>query len=164
MFFLSSNFLGDDVMGCISHTNVLSSWMLVFLPYHANWGELLSNALCIFHLCTYGYVSDSQHHLFACWLLSRRPAFTILCMTLLCLSLFPLSQDASPPVVSMDIFNSSIVKFVTSIEFSKSQSSSNLIYLHEFCSLFSVFSMNQMMWTRAILDAVGNTHIILVFS
>ena len=33
--FLSSNVLGDEVMGYISHPRVLISWIMRFLPYHA---------------------------------------------------------------------------------------------------------------------------------
>ena len=32
---LSSNFLGDELMGYTSNTKVMSSWVLGFLPYHA---------------------------------------------------------------------------------------------------------------------------------
>ena len=117
-YVLSSNFLGDDLIGYISHPNVLISWMLGFLPYHSKWGDMLYRALCILHLWISADVSAAQHNLFSCWLLSRRPDFTILWMLLLCLSIFPLSQDASPPVVSTDILNSSISKFLTSVEFS----------------------------------------------
>ena len=81
----------------------------------------------------------------------------------LCPSLFPLSQDASPPVVSMNIFNSSTNKFVTSVDFSNAISSSNLTSFHGCCSFISVIRTKQMMRTGALLDAVGNTHIILEF-
>ena len=63
----------------------------------------------------------------------------------------------------MDILNSSISKFVTSIEFSKAPSSSTLILLHGCCSLLSAVRMKQMMQIGGILDAVGNTHINIVF-
>ena len=43
--FCKSNCLGDDVKGCISHPNVLSSCMLGFLPYHKKWSEVLSNIM-----------------------------------------------------------------------------------------------------------------------
>ena len=75
---MSYNLLRDEVLGYISHPKVMSSWMLVFLPYHANLGEVLSNALCIFHLWTSYYVSTAQHHLFSCVLMSRSPAITML--------------------------------------------------------------------------------------
>ena len=127
---LSSNFLGYDVMGYISHTDVLSSSMIGFLPYHENIVEVLSNPLWILNLWTSADVSASNHHLFACWLLSRRHAITILCMLLLCLLLFLLRQDESPPLVSMENFNSSTNKFVTSVEFDKAPSSPTLKCLH----------------------------------
>ena len=93
-----------------------------------------------------------------------RPSITILCMFLLCFSLFPLRQDASPPVVSIDILNYSISKFVTSVEFVKAPYSSTLIRLRGCFSLFSVIRMNCMMQTCALLNAVVNTHSILVFA
>ena len=152
------------MMGYISHPNVLSSWMLGFLPHHEKLGEVLSNTLWILHLWTSDDVSAAQHHFVACWLLPRRPYLTILCMLLLCLSLFPLIQDASPPVVSMDILNSSTSKLVTSIDSANALSLSTLIRLDECCPLLSVVRTKRMMRTGAILDAVGNTHIIIVFA
>ena len=115
---LLSNFLGDDVMGYISHPNVLSSWMLGFLPYHEKWGEMLSNALCILYLIIYADIYATHHHLFSCLLISRRDDLTILWMLLLCLPLLLLIKDASPPVVYNDSLNSSTIKFVTSVDFS----------------------------------------------
>ena len=112
-YVLSSNFSGDDLIGCISNPNVLSSWMLGCLPYHVKWGAIFSKAMCILHLWNSDDVSDAQHNLLSCWLLSRSPDLTILWMLLLCLSFLPLSQDASLPVFSMDIMNSSTCKFVT---------------------------------------------------
>ena len=56
--------------------------------------------------------------LFLCWLLSRRPNLIMLCILILCPSLFSLRHDASPPVDSRDIFNSSTSRLVTSVEFS----------------------------------------------
>ena len=138
--------------------------MLGFLTYHAKWGEVSSNPLWIFHLCNYDYVSSAQHHLFACLLLSRMNALTILCTLLLYLSLFPLGQDASPPVFSMDILISSTSKLVKSVEFFKAPYSSTLTRFHGCCSLFNIVIMKWMMWKGAHLDAVGNTHSILIFS
>ena len=69
----------------------------------------------------------------SCWLLSRRPALTILWILLLCLSLFRLGQGESPPVVSTDIFNSTTSKFVTSVEFDNALSSSTLTSFHGCC-------------------------------
>ena len=134
---MSSNVLGDDVMGHISHRNVLSLWMLGFWPYHAKWGEVLSNVLWILHLLTSADVYAVQHHLFACWLMSRRPDLAILCMLLLWLSFFSLIQDASQPVFSMDILNDSTSKLVTSVELTKGPFSSNLISLYG-CFHYSV--------------------------
>ena len=97
-------------------------------------------------------------------LLSSSPDLNIFCMLLFCISLFPLIRDASPPVVSMDILNSSTSKFVTSVEFAKAPSLSTLTRLHGCCSFFGVFRMKSMMLTGDFLDAVGNTHSILVFA
>ena len=95
--------------------------------------------------------------------MSGGPDLTILFMLILCILLFPLIPDASPPVVSMDILSSSISKFVTSVEFSKAIYSSTLISYHGCCSFLSIVKMNRMMQTGDLLNAVGNTHIILVF-
>ena len=95
---MSYKFLEDDVMEYISHPNVLSSWILGFLTYHANWGDLFLNALCISNLWTSSVVYAAQNHFVTYWLLSRRPSLTMLCMILFCFSLLPLSQYASPPV------------------------------------------------------------------
>ena len=85
-------------------------------------------------------------------------------MILLCLSLFQLSHDASTPVVSMGIFNSSTINLVTYVEFSKALSSSTLTRLHGCCSFFNLVRMNQMMRTGDRFDAVGNTRSNIVFS
>ena len=138
--------------------------MLRFWLYHARWGEVWSNALWILHVCNSTDVSAAHHYLFACPLLSRRPAFTIFCMLPLCLSLFPLIQDASPQVVFMDILNYLTIKLITSVEFSNAPSSSTNIHLHGCCWLFSVVRMKWMIQAGNHLDAVGNTHNILVFS
>ena len=84
-------------------------------------------------------------------------------MILLCISLFLLRKDAFPPVVYMDILNSSTSKFVISVESSNALSSSNLTRLHGCCSFISVVRMKRMLRTCALLDAVGNTHRIIVF-
>ena len=85
-------------------------------------------------------------------------------MILLCLSFFPLSQDASPPVGYMDIFNSSTRKFITSLEFSRAPSSSTFRRFHRYFSLFSVARMKGMMQKCDFLDAVVNTNRIIVFA
>ena len=64
----------------------------------------------------------------------------------------------------MDILNSSISKFVTSVEFLKAPFSPTLIRLNGCCSLLSVVRMKRIIRTGALLDAVGNTYIILVFA
>ena len=143
-------------MGYISHPKVISSWMLGFLPCHGKWGEVLSNALCIFHLWNSADISVAQHYLFACWLISRMQDLIMLWTLMLCISFFPLSHDASPPVVSMEIFNSSTIKFVTYVEFSKAPYSSTLTRLHGCFSFFSFVRMKRMMRTGARFDAVGN--------
>ena len=61
---LSSNFLVGDVMGYISYPKVLSSCIMVFLPYHAKWGKLLSNKMLSLHIYTADDVSAVQHHVF----------------------------------------------------------------------------------------------------
>ena len=81
---LVSNLSVDDMMGYISNPKVLSSWILGFWPCHANWGEVFSNALWSLHIWNSDDVSDSEHHLFACWLLSRRNSLTMLWILLLC--------------------------------------------------------------------------------
>ena len=131
--FLPCNILGDDLMGYISHPNVISELMIGFKPYHAKWGDVLYNTLWILHTWTSADVFAEQHHFFECGLLSRKPDHTMLCMLLLCLLFLPLSHDASLPVVSTDILNSYTSKLVKSIEFSKSLSSSTLIRLHGWC-------------------------------
>ena len=65
-FILSSKFLGYEVMGYIPHPKVMSSWMMVFLPYHTKLGEVLSNTLWSFYPKTSDDVSAAQQHLFSC--------------------------------------------------------------------------------------------------
>ena len=96
--------------------------------------------------------------------MSRRADLNMLGMIILCVSLFPLSRDASPPVDSMDVLNLPTSKLVKSIEFSKASSSSALTRFHGCCLFLNIVSMKHMMWTGDFLDAVCNTHIILLFS
>ena len=49
--------LGDEVIKYMSNKNVLRSWIMIFLKYHANWCEVLSNLLCILHLYNSANVS-----------------------------------------------------------------------------------------------------------
>ena len=95
--------------------------------------------------------------------MSRRPTLTVFGIILLCLSLFTLSQDAPQTVASMDIFNYSISKFVTCIEFTKAQYSSSIIRLHGCYSFFSFVRMNHTIRKGGILDAAENTHTVIVF-
>ena len=151
-------------MGYISHPKFLISWLLDFLPYHEILGEFMSKAPFILHPWNHDELYDSHHPLFVFLLISISTDIIILWMLLLCVSFFPLSHDASPPVVSMDILNSSISKFVTYVDFSKAPSSSTLTWFHDYCSFFNVFRMKWMMWTGDRLDSVWNTHGVLVFS
>ena len=102
--------------------------------------------------------------MFACLLLSKRPVLAILCILMFRLSLFPFIQDTSPQVVSMDIFNYSTSKLVTSAEFYKAPSSLTLTRFHGCCSFFSVVRMEFMLRIVDHLDTLVNNHIILVFS
>ena len=138
---LSSIFLEYKLMGYILHPKVLSSWMLGFWPYHAKWGEVLSNEQWSSHLWTSYDVSAAQNHLFSCWLLSIRSALTMLWMLLLCCSLFTLIYDASPQVVSTEMLNLSTSRLVTYVEFSKEPYSPTLTRFHGRCSLLNVFRM-----------------------
>ena len=88
----------------------------------------------------------------------------MLLMLMLFIMCFLLSHDASPPVVSMDILNSSTSKLVTSVNFSKASSPSTLTSLHGCYELFNCVRMKRMMRTGYCLDEVGNTYRILVFS
>ena len=80
------------------------------------------------------------------------------------LLLFPLRQDASPPVLSMNILKSSTSNFATSVEFSNALFSLTIMCLHGCCSFITVFIMKQMIRTGARLDKVGKTHSIIVFA
>ena len=61
----------------------------------------------------------------------------------------------------MDILNLSTSTLVISVYFDNIPSSSTLTRLYGFCSLFNVVMTNQMIWTGACFDAVGNTHRII---
>ena len=93
-----------------------------------------------------------------------RPSLTMLCILMLCLSLFLFSHEVFPPLVSMYILNSSIIMLVTYVEFSKAPHLSTLTHRHGCLPFFNVVRMKQIIMTRDILDAVINTHIILVFA
>ena len=120
---------------------------------------------CLMHcvFCIYEPILMSLLHITIC--LNQEGLLLLYCICLCCVfHYFPMRQDASTPVVSMDILNYSISNFVTSVEFAKTEYLSTLIYLHGCCSLFSVVRMNRMMHTGALLDSVGNTHSIILFS
>ena len=85
-------------------------------------------------------------------------------MILFCLSLFTLSQYASPPVFYMYILNYSTSKLVTSVEFTKAPSLSNLINFHGCFSFFSFVRMMRIMRKWDSLGAVGNIYSIPVFA
>ena len=59
-FFLPYKFLGDEVMGYISHPNFISSWMMGFLRYHEKLGDVLSYGLGILNLWTSTDVTAAQ--------------------------------------------------------------------------------------------------------
>ena len=160
---MSYIFLRDDVIGYISHPKVLSSWVIVFWPYHKKWGEVLSNALFSLHPWASADVFAAQQHLFACKLLPRRPGMILLWILMSCLSLLPLSHDASPPVLSMENFNSQTSKLVKYVEFSKAPCSSNFTPLTGCFSLLNVVRMKWMMQKGDRFDAVGNNQSIIVF-
>ena len=63
----------------------------------------------------------------------------------------------------MNMLNSSSINLVTSVDFSKAPSLSNLTSFHESCSLLNVVRMNQIMHTGDMLDSVGNNHSIIIF-
>ena len=138
--------------------------MLGFWSYHSKWGEFFSNVLRIFYPRASDDVSDAQNHLFACWLMSIMPDLTILCMIMLFFPFFTLIQYTSPSVVSMYMLNYSTSKLVKSVEITRAPSTSTLICLHECCSFSSAVRMKRMMHIGDCSDAVGNTHIILVFA
>ena len=60
---MSSIFLGDEVIRHISHTKVLSSRILGFLPYYEKRGGLLYNALFSLNIWTSADVSAAYHNL-----------------------------------------------------------------------------------------------------
>ena len=132
--------------------------MLVLLPYHSKWGEVLSNALCILHLYNSASFSTGKHLLFPCWLLSWRPT-----ITMLFISFFLLTHDSSPPVFFMAMLNTSRRRLVTYVEFSKAPSLTTITCLHSFFSYFDVVSMKWIVTTWGLLDEVGNPHRIIYF-
>ena len=121
---LSSNFLGYDVMGYISHPNVLSSWMLEF--YYTMKIEVI---YCLIH-CGFW----TLHNNIFCMLITvKKTCSTVLYIILLCISLFTLRQDGPPPVFFIDILNYSTSMLVTYIELFKATSSPTIIRLHGCC-------------------------------
>ena len=64
----------------------------------------------------------------------------------------------------MEMLKSSTRRLETSINFSEASSLSTLTHFHGCCSVFNVVGMKRMMHTGACLDAVVNTHNILVFA
>ena len=112
-----------EAMKWFSRCHIQLLWVHECLDFYhtipCKWGDVLSNALCILHIYNSVDVYAAQHHLVSCLLLSRIYALTMLWMILLCISFLTLIHDASPPVLSMDIFNSSTSKLVTSVEFFK---------------------------------------------
>ena len=74
-------------------------------------------------------------------------------MLLLWLSSFPLRHDVSPPVVSMVMSKSSIIRLVKFIEFPKVPYSSTLKCVHGCLTFFNVIRMKRMMWIGEHLDA-----------
>ena len=135
---------------------------LFTITWKARWG--MSRSMCTLHLWTFADFYFAQNHLFLCLLLSRRPAITILWMLLLCLSLFTFIQYASPPVVSLDILNSSTSKFVTYVEFANDLSLLILTRLHGCCLFICVVRIKLMTKIGTLLDVVGKNHIIIVFA
>ena len=75
----------------------------------------------------------------------------------------PLSHDASPPGVSIDIIKSSTRMLVTSIYFYKAPSSSTLTRLHGCCSFFNVVRTKRIIGTGYLLDTVVNIQSLIVF-
>ena len=85
-------------------------------------------------------------------------------MIFLCLSLFLLIHDASPKLFSIEILKSPKIRLVTSFEFDKAPSSSTITHLHGSYSFFNAVRMKRIMPTGDRLDALLNTHIIIVFT
>ena len=63
----------------------------------------------------------------------------------------------------LNFFLVELSKFLTSVEFSSSLSTSTLPCFHGCCSFISVFRTKRMMRTCALFGAVVNTHRIIVF-
>ena len=135
---------------------VHSYWVV----HHTKKSKVLPITLWILLLSTSAYVSDAQHHLFSCWLLTMRHDITILYIILLWSLFFPLSHDASPPVVSRAILNLSTRRSVTSDGFSRVSSSSTIIRLHVCCSLFNIVRMMPIIPNGHILEAMDNIQIL----
>ena len=100
----------------------------------------------------------------SCWLLSISPALNMLCMLLLSISLFKLIHEVYPPVASMEMLNSSTIRLVTSVEFSKVPSSSTLTGLHGWFLFFGFSSMNEIILTGFCLDTLVNIQIVILFA
>ena len=81
------------------------------------------------------------------WLLSIRPALTVLKILLVCILLFPLTHEESPPVVTISDLESSNIGFLSSIDFSKAPSSLTLVLMRVWCLFLDVVRMKQMMCT-----------------
>ena len=119
----------------MSHPNVLSSWILVLLPYHEKWVEVWHNDMSSFFLYTSDDVSSENTICVFCWLPSRIPDLIMFCKILLWGSFFTLGNDASPPVFLVDILKLSTRILVTSSDFYQVSYSSTLTHLHGwFCS------------------------------
>ena len=88
----------------------------------------------------------------------------MLCMIMLCLSLFTLINQESPQVVSMDILNFSTRILVTSVDLYKASYSSTLTCLHGWFSFFNFVRINWIILTGDHLYAAGNIHRIILFA
>ena len=85
-------------------------------------------------------------------------------MLLLCFTFFLLIYRESTKVISMNILNSSSIRLVTSVEFSKEPSSSTLTCMHGCFSFFNVVRENLIILTGGHIYSVGNIQIIIFFS
>ena len=94
----------------------------------------------------------------------KKACSNLFLMLLLCLQFFPLIHDELPPVVSVDVLNSSKSKWVTYVDFSKATSSSTLTSLNGCFSLFNAVRMQRMMCIGDCLNVVGNTHTVILFA
>ena len=136
---------------------------MCLFPYHTKWGELLSNGLWILNMYNSADVSAAHQHFCSCWLLSIRTSITMVLMLLLCISFFLLIHDDSPPVFPTKIMKSSTKWLLTSIYFTNAPSSSTLTCFNGCCLFLYVVRIKRMIRTGDRLDAVGKTHIILIF-